>query len=102
MPISPSENKYILMLKKVIIDFFKYDKVKIFLFGSRARGDDYIFSDIDIGIIPYEKFDGKKITLLKEKIENLNIPYKVEIVNFMEVSKEFKQEALKRIVIWKD
>lgn len=97
-----SENKYILKLKKMVIDFFKYDRVKIVLFGSRARGENYISSDVDIGIIPYGEFEGEKITLLKEKIEDLNIPYKVEIVNFMEVSKEFKQEALKDVMIWKD
>ncbi|MEA2066859.1 MAG: nucleotidyltransferase domain-containing protein [Thermotogota bacterium] len=96
------ENKYILKLKEMVMEFFKYDKVKIILFGSRARGNNYISSDIDIGIIPYGKFDEKKITLLKEKTENLNIPYKVEIVNFMEVSRGFKQEALKKVVIWKD
>ena len=96
------ENKYIWKLKEMVMEFLKYDKVKVILFGSRARGDNYISSDIDIGIIPYGKFDDKKITLLKEKTENLNIPYKVEIVNFMEVSKEFKQEALKKVVIWKD
>jgi len=96
------ENKYIWKLKEIVMEFLKYDKVKVILFGSRARGDNYISSDVDIGIIPYGKFDDKKITLLKEKTENLNIPYKVEIVNFMEVSKEFKQEALKKVVIWKD
>jgi predicted nucleotidyltransferase len=97
-----SENKYILKLKKMVIDFFKYDRVKIVLFGSRARGENYISSDVDIGIIPYGEFEEEKITLLKEKIEDLNIPYKVEIVNFTEVSKEFKQEALKDVMIWKD
>ncbi len=40
--------------------------------------------------------------MLKEKFENSNIPYKVEIVNFNIVSEEFKQEALKDIEIWKD
>jgi len=34
-----SENKYILKLKELIIDFLKYDNVKVVLFGSRARGD---------------------------------------------------------------
>ena len=97
-----SENKHILKLKKMVIDFFKYDRVKIILFGSRARGENYTSSDVDIGIIPYGEFEGEKISLLREKIENLNIPYKVEIVNFMEVSKEFKQEALKNVMIWKD
>ena len=53
-----SENKYILKLKEVIIDFLKYDNVKVVLFGSRARGDNYISSDVDIGIIPYGKSPG--------------------------------------------
>lgn len=96
------ENKYILKLKKVVIDFFKYDRVKIILFGSRARGDNCISSDVDIGIIPYGKFEGEKITLLREKIENLNIPYKVELVKFTEVSEDFEKEALRKAVIWKD
>ena len=96
------ENKNILALKKMIIDFFKNERVKIVLFGSRARGDNCVFSDVDIGIMPYGKLERGKITLLREKIEDLNIPYKVEIVNFLEVSKEFQQEALKEAVIWKD
>lgn len=97
-----SENKYILKLKKVIIDFLKNDNVKIVLFGSRARGDNYISSDVDIGIIPYGKFDGKKLILLKENLENLNIPYKVEIVDFSGVSESFRKESLKEVVVWKD
>jgi predicted nucleotidyltransferase len=97
-----SENKYILKLKKEIIDFLKNDNVKIVLFGSRARGDNYISSDVDIGIMPYGKFDEKKITLLKANVENLNIPYKVEIVDLSGVSESFRKESLKEAVVWKD
>ena len=97
-----SENKYILKLKELIIDFLKYDNVKVVLFGSRARGDSYISSDVDIGIIPHEKFAKNKITLLRENVENLNIPYKVEIVDFSEVSESFRKESLKEAMVWKD
>lgn len=89
-------------LKEMIVDFFKDDKVKIIIFGSRAREDNYPNSDVDIGIIPYERLDAVRIAILKERIENSNIPYKVEIVNFLEVSEEFKKEALKEVIIWKD
>ena len=78
------------------------EKVRIFVFGSRARGDNQRTSDVDIGIVPTGKFDKKKITLLKEEIENLNIPYKVEVVDFSEAPERFKQEALKDIILWKD
>jgi len=94
-------DKYILELKEVIIDFLKSEDVKIILFGSRARKDNYRGSDIDIGIIPYGKIDERRITLLKEKVENLNIPYKVEIINFQDVSENLKDLALKDALVWK-
>ena len=94
--------KNLTLLKEMIVDFFKDDKVKIIIFGSRAREDNYPNSDVDIGIIPYERLDAVRIAILKERIENSNIPYKVEIVNFLEVSEEFKKEALKEVIIWKD
>ena len=97
-----AENKYIVKLRKSTVEFFRHDKVKIVLFGSRARGENSVFSDVDIGVIPAGELNRRRITLLQEKIEELNIPYKVEIVNLSEVSDEFKQEALKEAVIWKD
>lgn len=96
------ENKYLLELKRLVLDSLKDEKVKIFLFGSRARSDNFTVSDVDIGYIPKDNFNERKITFLKDKIENSHIPYKVEIVNFNLVSEEFKQEALKDIEVWKD
>lgn len=103
MPIEKNNsNKYILKLKQAALAFFQDEDVKIILFGSRARGDNYRASDVDLGVIPYGEFDKRKITLLRGKIESLNIPYKVEVVDFSEVSAEFKKEALKGAVVWKD
>jgi len=76
--------------------------MKILDFGSRARGDNHPAADVDIGIIPSGELDNTRIALLHEKIEALNIPYKVEVVNLAEVSKSFKKEALKQVIVWKD
>lgn len=97
-----SKNKYLEELKNLALEILKDEKVKIILFGSRARGDNNIVSDVDIGLAPYGKLDKNKVIILKEKIEDLNIPYKVELVNFSEVSADFKKEALKGAVIWKE
>ncbi len=78
------------------------EKVKIILFGSRGRQDNRLTSDVDIGLIPYGRVDKKKVVFLKESIEGLNIPYKVEIVDFRTVSPEFKREAMKEARVWKD
>jgi predicted nucleotidyltransferase len=89
-------------LKSYLIDYFKHDPISLFLFGSRARGDHELNSDIDIGFIPRQSFDPKKITLLREWIENQNIAQKVELVDFSLVSEEFKKQALKDADCWKD
>ena len=96
------EKEYLSIIKEAVVTSLKDDKVKIVLFGSRARGDNQRCSDVDIGIIPVGKFNKDRITLLKEKVEDLNIPYKVEIVNLSEVSEEFKTEAMRNAVVWKD
>ncbi len=88
-------------LKKVLLSFLKDEDVKVVLFGSRARGDFVNTSDVDIGIIAEKGFDRKKLILLREYIDELNIPYKVEIVDFSSVSREFKQNTLKEAKVWK-
>ncbi len=73
----------------------------IILFGSRARGNFDRRSDIDIGILPKNEYDHKKLILLKEKLEDMNIPYGVDVVDISKVSKVFRDKALKEGVIWK-
>ena len=97
-----NKNKYLEELKNLVLEILKDEKVKIILFGSRARGGNNITSDVDIGLMPYGKIGKNKIVLLKEKIEGLNIPYKVELVNFLEASEDFKKEAMKGAIIWKE
>jgi predicted nucleotidyltransferase len=99
---SEAENRHIATLKDEITAFLKNEDVKVVLFGSRARGDNHPAADVDIGIIPSGELDSAKITLLRERIEDLNIPYKVEIVNLATVSKPFKEEAMRQVIVWKD
>lgn len=93
--------KYLDQIRQMVVDHLKAENVKIILFGSRARKDHSATSDIDIGIIPLGEYNNDVLTLLKEKIENLNIPYKVEIVDFSYVSDTFRKNALKGAIIWK-
>lgn len=96
------KNRYLEKLKRLTLSALKGEKVKIILFGSRARLDNCLTSDVDIGLIPSGRLNKKKVIFLKERIENLNIPYKVEVVDFSAVSSDFKKEAMKGAIIWKD
>jgi predicted nucleotidyltransferase len=89
-------------VKILVLDYLKTENVTIILFGSRARGDFNRYSDIDIGIIPHGQIDKRKIILLRDLLENMNIPYTVDIVDLSKVSNTFKQNALQEKVIWKN
>ena len=93
--------KALKVLGNMVKDAFKDSEVQIVLFGSRARGDYAKTSDIDIGILPNGEINRKELILLREKVENSNIPYKVDVVNLSQTSKEFIEKALKEGILWK-
>ncbi len=97
-----ANNVYIQQLKEHVLTFLGNENVKIVVFGSRIRGDNIASSDIDIGIIPKGEFDRGELALLREYIDDSNIPYNVDIVDFSTTSEQFKKEALRDAEIWKD
>jgi uncharacterized protein len=99
--LSPIYQKSIQDLKSLVFDTLKEENVTVILFGSRARGNFSRVSDIDIGILPGINFDRRKLVFLKERIENLNIPYTVDVVDLSRVSKVFNEKALREGILWK-
>jgi hypothetical protein len=89
------------ILKQTVLDFLGNQEVSIFLFGSRKRKDNMVGSDWDIGIIPRGEFNPRSLTLLREQLENMNIPYKVDLVDFSQVSDGFKNKAMKEVEWWR-
>lgn len=72
------------------------DLKEIFLFGSRARGDhSNPHADIDLGMINDCKLQLAQLGRIEEKIEQLDMLYKVEAVDFSHRQDEFTEEALR-------
>ena len=90
------------LLKDIVKDVFEDGDVTIILFGSRAREDYLETSDVDIGVLPGAEVNRSKIALFRERIENSNIPYKVDVVDLSQASKEFTDKVLAEgVIIWK-
>jgi hypothetical protein len=94
--------KSLLQVKEAVLETFAHENVSVVLFGSRARGDSDLVSDIDIGIIPRGPYSRTKLTLLKEKLENMNIPYSVDLVDISKTSDAFRQKVLEEGISWKN
>ena len=85
-------------LRSFLKDFFGSEKVKVYLFGSRARGDNTPFSDVDIGLLA-SKDISDKMTILREILEESNFPYKVDLVD-LSSNKELLEIVLKEGKRW--
>ncbi len=84
---------------RVILDrFLPAKSYQAFIFGSRARGDNSRWSDIDLGLIAQKQLPGHLREKIREALENSRIPFKVDLVDFHQVSADFKKVALKKII----
>jgi len=85
-------------IKDILEKFLDPKDYEFFLFGSRADGQADSFSDYDIGISGKRGVPLKTLSLMREAFEESNLPFKVDILDFSQVSQKFKNQALKKKV----
>ena len=71
----------------------------VFVFGSRARGSADNRSDIDIGLDAGRKIPGDVFINIQEDLNGLPVLQKFDLVDFAEVTDDFRREALKSIEV---
>lgn len=74
---------------------------RIYLFGSRARGSGGQWSDIDLALDMGERLDYRDLGEVKDLMEALRIPYKVDVVDVHAVSDKMREEIFRDKVEWK-
>ena len=84
-------------IKETIFRFLDPKQYQAFIFGSRATGKAKKYSDYDIGIIGKKPIPSATKVLIEEALEESDLPYKVEIVDFTQVPEKFKKIALTKI-----
>ena len=91
---------YIDIVKQIVLKHIPKDNFAVFLFGSRAVGNAKPLSDIDIGILGLEPLPIIIKADLETALEESIVPYKIDLIDFYKVDKDFKKEALNTIQIW--
>ncbi len=92
-----SERKTLKMIQAIVRNHLPDKNYRVFLFGSRAEGTNRKFSDYDIGIMGKKPVDRLAISYIKEDLENSNIPYNIDVVDFKIVDKDFKHIAMQNV-----
>ena len=82
-------------IKTIIRKHLPDPAYKIFVFGSRAEGDKHRkFSDVDVGILGPTQLEFMTKFNIEEDLENSDIPYLVDVIDFSKVNSKFKEIAL--------
>jgi len=72
----------------------------LYLFGSRAKQREQSTSDIDIAILTKTTLPLHKLSKVREKIEQSNVIYNVDLVDLARSNPEFRAKILKEGVLW--
>jgi len=88
-------------VRVLVLEAFRSQAGRIVLFGSRATGSGHAHSDIDVGILPRGALDRRMLTLLRERLEEHNLPYEVDMVDLSQTSEAFRCTALKGAIEWR-
>ena len=85
-------------MKEIITKFDPKGSNRYFLFGSSLRKESY--NDIDLAVVG-NKTSQQKLSELRERFYDSDIPYKVDVVDFDAADKDFKEYVLQNEpVVW--
>ena len=79
--------------EQIISIIKKYD-LKFVIFGSRARGDYKVNSDIDIAV--FGKIDEKNEYDIRNEFDKLDIPYTIDLVFVEKGIRKELEESIKK------
>jgi len=75
--------------------------VKIYLFGSRARGTNRPMADIDIALDGGKELSRADVDEIKSMFKESNIMYVIDVVDFHSITELMQKQILEDRVIWK-
>ena len=93
-------NEYVLEAKEFTLKFWQNQPVRIYLFGSWARGEAKRSSDVDIAIESREDMSFL-IGEFREALENSCIVYNVDVVDMNFAAESLCKKIREEGIVWK-
>ena len=92
---------YLERIKQSVLSELAEENVAIALVGSAAIGTETCASDIDVAINPRGTVNRAALSRVRKRVEELYVPYVIDIVDFSMVSETFKNNALSHAIWWR-
>lgn len=72
-------------------------KAEIWAFGSRIKNESHSGSDLDLAVKSFHE-ENKSVSELRELLNDSDIPFLIEILDFEKIPQSFQKEILKKYV----
>ena len=87
-------------IKQVLKKYVPHAEVRAF--GSRVDGRAKPYSDLDLAIVTAEKIDRGVLVKLKEAFQESKLPFRIDIMDWERVSKNFQDIISMNYVVIQD
>lgn len=74
--------------------------VRVYLFGSWAKGSAKRASDIDVAVFPLAPLPEGMLSEIREALEESQIARRVDLVDLSETTPEFRERVLQEGILW--
>jgi predicted nucleotidyltransferase len=99
--LSPARARALERVREIVMDVLGEEDVRVYLFGSCATGSLRPSSDIDVAVEPRRGLDPSSFATLRERLEESDVPYDVDVIDLTTASREFAQRVRREGVLWK-
>jgi predicted nucleotidyltransferase len=89
-------------VRRIVLEYLRHWRVRIYLFGSQARGDVTDHSDIDIALLPEGPVPVDWLSGLRERLEESLVLRHVDVVDLRTAGPELSQKIREEGVAWSD
>lgn len=86
------------VIRNIVMPRLPDESYKAFIFGSRTKGTSRPYSDIDVGIMGPKKVPSVNFIDIVQALDDSDIPYRTDVVDFINVSDIFKQNAMRNVI----
>jgi predicted nucleotidyltransferase len=77
-------------------------ETRIYLYGSRARGDFHPRSDIDIALDAGKKLERIEVGEVRDVLEATNMIYHFDVIDLNNIPDDLRKNIIRDAILWKD
>lgn len=89
------KKKHLAELERIFEEYCP--KAEIWAFGSRIKNESHSGSDLDLAVKSFHE-ENKSVPELRELLNDSDIPFLIEILDFEKIPQSFQREILKKYV----